>query len=52
MRDLGAVHHAAEDGAQARVSEHLLGEGDERIVYIMLWYSGGDAIQVSRSFAQ
>src|ERR1700732_161083 len=49
MRDVGAAHHAAEDRAQARVGEPLLGEGDEGVMHIVLGYGRGDAIQVSLS---
>jgi hypothetical protein len=52
MRDIGAAHHAAEDCAQSRVGKHLLGEDDEGVMHIVLWYGSGDAIQVSRSHAQ
>lgn len=52
MRDIGSAHHAAEDRAQPWVVEHLLGEDDEGVMHIVLWYSSGDAVQVSRSHAQ
>ena len=52
MRDIGPAHHAAEDRAQPRVVEHLLGEDDEGLMHIMLWYGSGDAVQVSRSHVQ
>jgi hypothetical protein len=49
MRHVGAAHHAAEDRAQPRVGEHLLGEGDEGVMHIVLGYGRGNAVQVSRS---
>src|SRR5271169_3297678 len=49
MRDIGPAHHAAEDRAQPRVVEHLLGEDDEGVMHIVLWYGSGDAVQISRS---
>ena len=52
MRDVGAAHHAAEDRAQLRVGEHLLCDDDEGVMHIVLWYGGGDAVQVSRSQVQ
>jgi hypothetical protein len=52
MRDGGAVHHTAEEGAQARVGKHLLGEGCESVVDIVFWYGSGDAVQVSRCRVQ
>ena len=52
MRDVGAAHHAAEDRTQPRVGEHLLGEDDEGVMHIVLWYGSGDAVQVSRSQAE
>jgi hypothetical protein len=52
MRDVGAAHHAAEDCAQPRVGKHLLCEGSEGVMHIVVWHSSGDAIQVSRSHAQ
>src|ERR1700760_2339105 len=52
MRDVGAAHHAAEDRAQPRSGEHLLGEDGEGVMHIVFWYSSGDAVQVSRSHAQ
>ena len=52
MRDGGAAHHTAEDGAQARVGEHLLGEDCEGIVDVVFWYGSGDAVQVSRCRVQ
>ena len=50
MRDFGAAHHAAEDGAQLRVGKHLLCENDEGVMHIMPWYGSGDAVQVSGSY--
>src|SRR6202162_3590923 len=47
MRDIGPAHHAAEDRAQPRVVEHLLGEDDEGVMHIVLWYGSGDAVEVS-----
>ena len=52
MGDVGAAHHAAKDRAQPLVCEHLLGEDDESVMYIVLGYGSGDAIQVSGSFSQ
>ena len=52
MRDVGAAHHSAEDRAQSRVGEHLLGEDDEGVMHIMPWDCGSDAVQVSRSQAE
>jgi hypothetical protein len=52
MRDVGAVHHAAEDRVQPRVGKHLLCEYDEGVMHIVLWYGSGDAVQVSSSYVQ
>src|SRR5271170_1281031 len=52
MRDIGPAHHAAKDRPQPRVVEHLLGEDDEGVMHIVLWYGSSDAVQVSRSHAQ
>jgi hypothetical protein len=52
MRDPGAAHHAAEDRVQPLVGKHLLCEYDEGVMYIMLWYGSGDAVQVSCSCVQ
>jgi hypothetical protein len=52
MGDIGPAHHAAEDRAQPRVVQHLLGEDNERAMHIVLGYGSGDAVQVSRSHAQ
>ena len=52
MRDVGAAHHAAEDRAQPRVGEHLLGEDNEGVMHIVRRYGSGDAIQMSRNFSQ
>ena len=52
MRDFRAAHHAAEDRAQPWVGQHILREGGEGVMHIMLWYSGRDAVQVSRSHTQ
>ena len=49
MRDVGAPHHAAEDGAQPRVGKHVLREDDEGVMHIVLGYGSSDAVQVSRS---
>jgi len=49
MRNVGAPHHALEDRAQPLVRKHLLCEDDEGVVHIVLGYSSGDAVQVSRS---
>ena len=52
MRDVGAARHAPEDRTQARIGKYQLGEADEGLVHIMLWYGGGDSVQVSRNHAQ
>ena len=52
MRDVGAAHHAAEDRAQARVGEHLLGEDGEGVMHIVFWYGCSNAIQVGRRKGQ
>ena len=44
MRDVGAAHHTAEDGAQARVDKHLLCEEDEGVMHIVLGHGSGDAV--------
>ena len=49
MGNVGAPHHAVEDRAEPRVGKHLLCEEDESVVYIVLGYGSGDAVQVSRS---
>ena len=49
MRDIGSARHAAKHRAESQDGEHLLGEDDEDVMYIVLWYGSGDAIQVSRS---
>jgi hypothetical protein len=52
MSDIGTARHAAEYRAETRVGEHLLGEDNEYVMYIVLWYGSGDAVQVSRSLSQ
>jgi hypothetical protein len=52
MRDIGAARHAPEDRANPRVGKHLLGEDDEDVMYIVLWYGSGYAVQVSSSLSQ
>jgi hypothetical protein len=52
VRDVGAAYHAAENRAQPRVGEHLLGEDGESVMHIMFGYGSGDAVQVSRSCVQ
>lgn len=49
MRDVCAGYHAAKDRTQPRVGKHFLRKDDKRIMHIMLWYSSGDTVQVSRS---
>ena len=52
MCDVGAAYHAAEDRAQPRVGEHLLGEDGEGVMHIVFWYGCSNAIQVGRSQAE
>lgn len=52
MRDVGAVYHAAEDHVQPRVGQHLFCEDDKGVMHIVFGYGSGDAVQVSRHYAQ
>jgi hypothetical protein len=47
-----AKRHRAPALSRLRLLRHLSGEDDGNVMYIVVEYGSGDAVQVSRSFSQ